>query len=103
MLCRAYRLIAQEGATEPTAAGRLRLVNRGTGPVTVEVRLSTGEDCTEGSVLATRAIDAGRAWVISSSRPLCIRTQERSRTATGPTQGWERKQPPAGRTEEVEL
>lgn len=95
------------GSQEPQVAadkpGGLRLVNRGSQPITVEIRAARDGDCATASPARLQVIAPQAAVVIHSSRPLCIRREATGARTMRNQRAWERKAPARGQVEEVIL
>jgi len=83
--------------------GAIRLVNRGPVGLTVEIRPALTAVCTEGARAASQEVRPGAAWVVHSSRALCIRHEKLEPGGQRRMQPWERRELAQGRVEEVEL
>jgi hypothetical protein len=93
----------QNGAAPSEPPGVLRLVNRGPIGLTVEVRPALSGECGQGRGGASQEVRPGAAWVVHSSRALCVRREKLEPGGQRRMQAWERKEPGKGRVEEVEL
>ena len=94
---------AQNALAPSEGPGAIRLVNRGPVGLTVEIRPALSADCTAVPRGFSQEVRPGAAWVVHSSRALCVRREKLEPGGQRRMQAWERKELAAGRVEEVEL
>lgn len=83
-------------------AGGVRLVNRTTSPLEVEVRLATPTGC-DGRILSKQVIAPSSTTVIRSSHAMCVRRESLGARGARGRGNWERKETSNGTIAEVVL
>ena len=90
-------------STTVAAAGGIRLVNRSTTALQVELRAARGGDCSTGTSGRLQSVAVGATIVIRSSQALCLRRPTVDGAGVRTTPRWELKVMRRGVIEEVIL
>jgi hypothetical protein len=93
----------QPAAAVSEQPGGIRLVNRESVALTVEIRPALTATCTDGPRAASQELRPGAAWVVHSSQALCVRREKLEPGGQRRMEAWERMELAKGRVEEVEL